>query len=80
MAAGSYRSVKKMSWLEDKRRLLRMVRVRLETLRYRGLSLQEMFERIYTTNAWKSEEGALFDSGSGSADAFTHAYIETIAA
>jgi SAM-dependent methyltransferase len=67
-------------WVNEMRRLLRRGRVKLQALRYRRLSPQETFERIYASRAWGTGGGNPFDSGTGSTDQFTRAYVDTITA
>ena len=57
----------------------RTLKVQLQSLTYRGLSPRQVFERIYSSAAWGSGNGAGdYDSGTGSTDVLTQAYVETI--
>jgi SAM-dependent methyltransferase len=66
-------------WLDSARAGARTLKVKIQSMHYRGLSPRQVFERIYVSGAWGGGKAAEdFNSGTGSADVFTQAYVETV--
>lgn len=57
--------------------MLRGYRAAKLRLRYRGLTMEQIFSKIYSTNAWGGDKGDFY-SGSGSDEAWTAKYREYV--